>query len=63
VADCPVSAAWPNTERLKGTVWPRRNHGGHAVLLADDPLFRRSGEGVFVTNAMMLGRKVKGAEL
>jgi hypothetical protein len=51
---------WPNTERLlKGTVWAaaERHGAGHAVLLADDPLFRAFWRGTarLVTNAMLFG--------
>jgi hypothetical protein len=51
---------WPNTERLlRGTVWAavESHGGGHAVLLADDPLFRAFWRGTarLVTNAMLFG--------
>jgi hypothetical protein len=51
---------WPNTERLlKRTVWAaaERHGAGHAVLLADDPLFRAFWRGTarLVTNAMLFG--------
>jgi hypothetical protein len=51
---------WPNTQRLlEGTVWAAvESHGsGHAVLLADDPLFRGFWRGTarLVTNAILFG--------
>ena len=51
---------WPNTERLlKGTIWAAvERHGrGHAVLFAEDPLFRAFWRGTarLVTNAILFG--------